>query len=101
MLRVVISGKLLLHAAAPLRFSKIRQQTMLCATRVNEAVTPLYSGYAEMEVGIRFKIVGTLLTGASGRTMIMKRVTTESSRLVLKIGGRGALTEQHKKEGDA
>ena len=53
-LPVGTSGKLLFHVAARLRFSKIRQQMMLCAARVVEAVTSPYSGYTE-EVNIRFE----------------------------------------------
>ena len=87
MLRVGTSGKSFFHAAARWRFSKIRQQTMLCATRVNEAVTPVYSRYAEREVSIWIetpKVVGALLTGASTRTRIVKRVKAKFSRLAWK-----------------
>ena len=89
MLRIDISGNSLFHAAAPLRFSKIRQQTMLCATRANEAVTPPYTDYVEKEVGKGFKMVGALLTGASAEMRSVKRVNAESDRLVLKIAERG------------
>ena len=46
-LRVGVPGKSPLHVTACLRFSKIRQQTMLCTARVVEAVTSPYSGCAE------------------------------------------------------
>ena len=36
-----------LGIAARLRFSRIREQMMLCTTRVEAAMSPLYSGYVD------------------------------------------------------